>query len=134
MGSTEYPGDHKCVIRSKLSLHKRGIAENCISKDEIVVKEKECEFMLSFCGNISFYVSAHTVLYKLKYFNKVKASFYHCVYTRPKKFTSQILQFCVQLCKWHRFREDRKWKLFLIHGGFRKFWKNGLNKVHISLY
>lgn len=24
--------------------------------------------------------------------------------------------------------------LFVIHGGFRKFWKNGLNKVHISLY
>lgn len=69
MGSTEYPGDQKCV---KSSLHKRGIAkiaENCNSKDEIVVKEREREFMLSFCGNICFYESAHTVLYKFKHFN-----------------------------------------------------------------
>lgn len=66
------------MIRSKSSLHKREIAkiaENCISKDETVVKEKECEFTLSFCGNIHFYEFAHTVFYKFKYFNEVKTSF-----------------------------------------------------------
>lgn len=88
------------MIRSKLSSRKRGIAriaENCISKDEIVVKEKEREFMFFFCGNICIYESAHTVLLSSTISRNLKHHFYDCAYTRPKKFTSQILQCCVQL-------------------------------------
>lgn len=57
------------------------IAEYFISKDEIVVKEKECKFMLS----VETFVFMNLLIqHKFKYFNKVKTSFYRCADTRPK--------------------------------------------------
>lgn len=66
------------MIRSKSSLHKRRIAkiaQNQNSKDEIVEKERQCEFIFCFSGSISFYEYAHTVQYEFKHFRTVKMSF-----------------------------------------------------------